>query len=86
MYLYQPSSFGLGLIQVHRGMIQGVIQNKTCNNIYLQAIEYECGDYASKLTRSEMQRRHYENADVIVKYITERRNVTVIYLTGDIVK
>ena len=32
-YLYQP--FGLGLIQVHRGMIQGVIQNKTCNNIYI---------------------------------------------------
>ena len=43
--LYQPSSLGLGLIQVHWGMIQGVIQNKTCNNIYMLYIHYICNIY-----------------------------------------
>ena len=34
-YLYQPSSFGLGLIQIHRAMISGMIQKNTCNKVYI---------------------------------------------------
>ena len=37
-YLYQPSSFGLGLIQIHRAMISGMIQKNTCNKVYMYTI------------------------------------------------
>ena len=61
MYLYQPESFLRTRADTGaRGMIQGVIQNKTCTNLcitYIQqkAVSYmQLGTYKDKIRRDKL--------------------------------